>query len=178
MKKEKNTKKFALLDKLKTYYSYNKYKLPVLFALLGTIFLTAFPGAHYKYWYEVQKGTGDYNALAVFLLMLLALVQFVNVINISGKKSRKSELVYTVIFTIVNLIMVLFAYMYIAPYFRNGFDVKYLSSILLIVIGIGFMFTANVFAFIYLGYDTKASVKEILATLDDNVESLIVTDDE
>lgn len=178
MKKENDIKKASMLSKLKTYYSYNKYKIPVLFALIGTILLTAFPGAHYKYWYEVQKGTGDYNALAIFLLMLLSLVQFVNAINISGKKSRKSELVYTVVFTVVNLIMILFAYMYIAPYFKNGFNVKYLNSILIIVIGIGFMILSNVFSFKYLGYDTNASVKEILATLDNDVESLIVTDEE
>lgn len=179
MKNEKKTPKLSVFAKIKTYYSYNKYKMPVLFALLGTICLTAFPGQHYAHWYEIKAGVGDYNALAVFLLMLLSLIQFVNVINISGKKSRKSELTYTIIFTVINVIMLIFAYVYIAPYFKNGFKPDYISAILVIALGMVFMIIANVFAFLYLGYDTKASVKEILASLENDEDAtLFVTDDE
>lgn len=156
----KNELKF--LDKLKTYYSYNKYKLPIIFTLIGMFFLTAFPGLHYLYWYEkVSK----YNAISVFIIMVLAVLQLVNAINLSAKKDKKTEYIFTILFTFFNILIIFFAYLYISPYILQGFKTVYLKSIAVIVLGIIFLLTANVFAFIFLGYDTKESLNKVIAEL-------------
>lgn len=147
------------MSKTKTYYSYNKYKAPVLFTLIGLIFLTAFPGLHYEHWYRVNS---KFNALAIFAIMLIALVQFVNAINISGKKSKTSEKVYLILFTVFNVALIGLALVYILPYFVQGFKAQYLKSILVISIGIGFMIIANIFGFIFLGYDTQRTLKDLV----------------
>ena len=152
-------------NKIKTYYSYSKYKLPILFALLGLVFLTAFPGTHYEQWYRVDS---KFNAISVFGLMLLSLVQFVNAINISGKKSKRSELVYTILFTAINVFMIALALLYILPYFQQGFKPVYITSILIIGLGIASFIVANVFAFVFLGYDTQKSLKELIDQATDN----------
>lgn len=149
-------------SKLKTFYSYNKYRLPIIFSLVGMFFLTAFPGAHYQYWYEKDS---KYNAISVFLIMILAVLQLVNAINFSAKKDKKTEYGFTILFTVFNVLLILFAYLYISPYFK-GFNPKYLKSIIIISVGILFMIIANIFAFVYLGYDTKASLKQIIAELE------------
>ena len=152
-------------NKIKTYYSYSKYKLPVLFALIGLVFLTAFPGTHYEQWYRVDS---KFNALAVFGLMLLSLVQFVNAINISGKKSKRSEFVYTILFTVLNVFMIVLALLYILPYFQQGFKPMYITTVLIITLGIASFIVANVFAFVFLGYDTQKSLKELVEQASEN----------
>lgn len=160
------TKVQNLMGKLKTYYSYNKYKLPIIFALISMVFLTAFPGLHYKYWYEKPS---KYNAISVFIIMIISALQLVNAINLSAKKDKKTEKIFTVLFTIFTLLTIFFAYLYISPYFLNPpFKMVYLSSIIVIIIGIIFMITANVFAFIFYGYDTKANLKRIIAELEES----------
>lgn len=150
------------LAKLKTYYSYNKYRLPIIFSLIGMFFLTAFPGLHYEYWYEVSS---KYNAISVFIIMILAAVQLVNAINFSAKKDKKTEYTFTILFTVFNVVILFFAYLYISPYLAS-YKPAYFKSIFVICLGIFFLLVANVFAFIYLGYDTKASLKEIIAQLE------------
>lgn len=159
-------KLISFWDKVKIYYSYNKYKMPLIFAFIGLIMLTAFPAAHYKYWNEIFSTTSKlarFNAIASFMIMLVALIQFVNVINLIEKKSKKTELVYVIIFTVLNVVLLFLAYVYISPYFIQGLKAKYLKSIIIIITGIVFFLTANVFAFIFMGYDTKRSLNELLA---------------
>ncbi|MGI6781229.1 MAG: Rho termination factor N-terminal domain-containing protein [Acholeplasmataceae bacterium] len=158
-----------LWSKLKTYYSYNKYRLPIIFSLIGMFLLTAFPGLHYEYWYEKDS---KFNAISVFLIMILAVLQLVNAINLSAKKDKKTEYIFTILFTVFNVIIGFFAYLYISPYF-DGWNSKYFKSIFVILLGIVFFIIANVFAFIYLGYDTKASLNEIIAQLNAEDEEAI-----
>lgn len=160
------TKLVNFWDKIKIYYSYNKYKMPLIFAFIGLVILTAFPAAHYAYWSEIFSTTSKfakYNAIASFLIMLVALVQFVNVINLVGKKTRKSELTYIILFTVFNFVLLFLAYVYISPYFIQGLKAKYLKSIIIIISGVSFFLVANVVSFIFLGYDTKRSLNELLA---------------
>lgn len=159
--------KITLKDKILTYYSYNKYKLPILFSLVGMVLLTAFPTAHYKYWYEKES---KFNAVAVFVIMILALIQFVNSINLSSKRDKLSQIISITIFTGLNVLLIFFAYLYVGPYF-NGFNPKYLKSILIISSGVVFFIIANVFAFIYLGYDTKKNLRSIIEQLNSEEES-------
>lgn len=161
--------KFAnFKEKFKIYYSYNKYRLPIIFSLIGMFFLTAFPGLHYEYWYEkVSK----YNAISIFIIMILAVLQLVNAINLSSKKDKRTEYIFTFLFTFFNLLIIFFAYLYISPYILQGFKIVYIKSILVIITGIVFLIIGNVFSFIYLGYDTKQSLNKIIAELETGTEN-------
>lgn len=150
--------KLTFKEKIITFYSYNKYKLPILFALIGLVLLTAFPATHYEYWFEKDS---KFNAISVFILMILALVQFVNSINLSNKSNYKSSIVTITIFTSLNILMVFFAYLYISPYF-TGFNIKYLKSIIIISSGVLFFLISNVFGFVYLNYDTRKSLRALI----------------
>ena len=161
---KQNTNKVGFKEKVQTYYSYNKYKLPIIFTLIGMFFLTAFPGAHYEHWFRVDA---KYNAVAIFAIMLLALVQVVNSISLSAKESRKQELTFTILFTVINIAIIFLAIVYIAPYFKNGYDARYLKTTLIISLGIVFMLIANVFAFVFFGYDIKAAVNQVIKQLEE-----------
>ncbi len=154
--------KLSFKEKILIYYSYNKYKLPIVFSFIGLYLLTGFPWLHYKYWYEkVSK----WNAVSVFIIMILSLVQFINSINLSNKTDKKKELVNTVLFTVINIAMMFFAYLYISPYLLQGYQNKYFISIFVISLGILFYLIANVFAFIFLGYDPKVSLQKVIEEL-------------
>jgi len=155
-------------EKVKIYYSYNKYRLPIIFSLIGMFFLTAFPGLHYEYWYEKVS---SYNAISIFIIMILAVLQLVNAINLSSKKDKRTEYTFTILFTVFNALIIFFAYLYISPYILQGFKAVYIKSILVIVAGVVFLVIGNVFAFIYLGYDTKQSLNKIIAELEAGTEN-------
>lgn len=157
--------KVRFKDKVKTYYSYNKHKLPIIFAFVGLFFLTAFPGVHYAD-NVITKVPSKFNAFSLFAIMILALVQVVNAITLSAKNNKKTEIISTVLFTALNLLTLFFAYIYIGGYIKHGYQPAFLKPILMISIGVLFNLIANVFAFIYLGYDTKKSLNEIIKQLE------------
>jgi hypothetical protein len=144
------------------WYNYNKYSIPVIFTVLGTLVFTLF----------LDFRTGDVNFLShisainvltnkiigfyLFSIYMISLVQLANSIAFSKKRSPVS----LVTFTILNALQVYLVYLYVNVFYTevavrtDGFFIPEFGyfSINIMITGAILYVIATIFAWFYVDW--------------------------
>lgn len=147
---------------LKRWYNYNKYQIPVIFTIIGTIIFTFF--------LDFRTGDIDFkshisainlltNKVIGFYLFSIYMISLVQVAN-SMAFAKKRSPVSLFLFTLLNAIQILLVYLYIQVFYTeqatrtDGFiipDYGYFSMNIM-MIGAVFYLISTVFAWIYVDW--------------------------
>lgn len=144
------------------WYNYNKYTIPVIFTVIGTLIFTVFLDfrtgdinfeSHIT---AINMLTNRYVGFYLFAIYLIAIVQLANVISYSRKRSPFGLAFYT----LLNLTQFLLVYLYIKAFYveveirTDGFEIPQsgLFSINVMIAGSIFFFIALIFAWLYVDW--------------------------
>ena len=143
------------------WYEYNKYKIPTLFTLIGTLMFTLF----------LDFRTGDFTfrshiasinlllsnviGFYLFAIYIIAMVQLFNSMSFSKKRSPMSF----ALFLILNIVQGVLVFAYINTFFaeqtaRMDYTIPNYSYMSMYIMGIGMVFyvIATIFASFYINY--------------------------
>ncbi len=143
------------------WYNYNKYSIPVIFTLIGTIVFTIF----------LDFRTGDTNFVShisainvltnkvigfyLFSIYMISLVQLANSLAFKKKRSPVS----LILFTIMNVVQVLLVYLYVNVFYtevdlRPEFVITPAGyfSMNVMMVGAAFYILATLFAWFYVDW--------------------------
>lgn len=152
-------------NKLRTWmirwYEYNKYKIPVIFTLIGSLLFTLFldfrtDGFTFKsHLASIQLVTSNIIGFYLFAIYLISMVQLFNSISFSRKRSPVSFF----LFIILNIIQALLVYSYTVIFFqeaaaRPDYTIPQFTymSIGIMIAGIVFYAIASIFATCYVNW--------------------------
>ncbi len=146
---------------MKRWYSYNKYKIPVIFTVIGSLFYTLFLDfrtldfvfkSHIS---AISELTSKIIGFYLFAMYIIAMVQIFNSMSYSRKRSPIS----LILFTLLNAIQGLLVYAYAREFFieaatRADYVIKNYSYMSMGIFAIGFVFyiIATIFAWIYVDW--------------------------
>lgn len=144
------------------WYNYNKYTIPVIFTVIGTLIFTVFLDfrtgdinfeSHIT---AINMLTNRYVGFYLFAIYLIAIVQLANSLSFSKKRSPFG----LAFFTLLNLTQFLLVYKYITAFYEevklrtDGFvipDSGYFS-INVMIAGSIFFLLATIFAWFYVDW--------------------------
>jgi hypothetical protein len=152
-------------DTFKTFatrwYEFNKFKIPVIFTVIGSLFYTLFLDfrtggfvfrSHISAINELlSKEVGFY----LFSMYIIAMIQIFNSMSFAKKRSPMS----LILFTVLNLFQGLFVYLYTNAFLyeaatRADYTLQNYSIMSMGIMAIGFVFyvIATIFAWVYVDW--------------------------
>ncbi len=145
----------------KRWYSYNKYKIPVIFTVIGSLIYTLFLDfrtngfvfrSHIS---AINELTSKEVGFYLFAMYIIAMIQIFNSMSFSRKRSPVS----LILFTVLNLIQGLFVYLYSNAFLveaatRADYTLKNYSIMSMGIMAAGFVFyvIATLFAWAYVDW--------------------------
>jgi hypothetical protein len=145
----------------KRWYSYNKYKIPVFFTVIGSLIYTLFldfrtSGFVFRsHISAINELTSKVVGFYLFAMYIIAMVQIFNSMSFSRKRSPIS----LILFTLLNLIQGLFVYLYSNAFLveaatRPDYALKNYSIMSMGIMAAGFVFyvIATLFAWAYVDW--------------------------
>ncbi|MDY0209975.1 MAG: hypothetical protein RBQ91_01030 [Acholeplasma sp.] len=155
------TKENKIMTWMVRWYEYNKYKIPVIFTLLGTLLFTLFldfrtGGFTFRsHIASIQMVTSKIIGFYLFAIYLIAMIQLFNSMSFSKKRSPVSFF----LFLILNTIQGLLVFSYVKTFFeeavsRADYTIPSYThmSIWIMIIGMVFYVVATVFAAVYVNW--------------------------
>jgi len=143
------------------WYEYNKYKIPTIFTLIGTLLFTLFldfrtGGFTFRsHIASIQLLTSKEIGFYLFSIYIIAMIQLFNSMSFSKKRSIASF----ILFFLLNVIQAVLVYAYVTTFFNEASiradyiipDFSYLSMGIMIS-GMVFYVIATVFAAVYINW--------------------------
>lgn len=146
---------------IKRWYSYNKYKIPVIFTVIGSLIYTLFldfrtTGFVFRsHISAISELTSKIIGFYLFAMYIIAMIQIFNSLSFSRKRSPISLILYTAL----NLIQGLFVFLYTNEFLieaatRTDYTLKNYSyfSMGIMVSGFVFYVIATLFAWAYVDW--------------------------
>ena len=146
---------------IQRWYSYNKYKIPVIFTVIGSLIYTLFLDfrtsdfvfrSHIS---AISELTSKIIGFYLFGMYIIAMVQIFNALSFSKKRSPVS----LVLFTGLNLIQGLLVFLYSNEFLveaatRADYTLKNYSIMSMGIMAVGFVFyvIATLFAWAYVDW--------------------------
>ena len=145
----------------KRWYSYNKYKIPVIFTVIGSLIYTLFLDfrtqdfvfrSHIS---AISELTSKIIGFYLFSMYIIAMIQIFNSMSFSKKRSPIS----LILFTLLNAIQGLLVYLYSNEFLveaatRSDYALKNYSIMSMGIMAVGFVFyvIATLFAWAYVDW--------------------------
>lgn len=146
---------------MKRWYSYNKYKIPVIFTVIGSLIYTLFldfrtSGFVFRsHISAINELTSKEVGFYLFAMYIIAMVQIFNSMSFSRKRSPVS----LILFTGLNLIQGMFVYLYTNAFLveaatRTDYSLNSYSIMSMGIMATGFVFyvIATLFAWAYVDW--------------------------
>lgn len=146
---------------IKRWYSYNKYKIPVIFTVIGSLIYTLFLDfrtqdfvfrSHIS---AISELTSKIIGFYLFAMYIIAMIQIFNSISFSKKRSPVS----LILFTVLNLTQGALVYLYTNEFLveaatRSDYVLKNYSYMSMGIMSSGFVFyvIATLFAWGYVDW--------------------------
>ena len=144
------------------WYNYNKYQIPVIFTVIGTLIFTLFldfrtGGVDFKsHISAINVLTNRVVGFYLFAIYMIALVQLANSMSFAKKRSPIGLLM----FTILNAVQILLVYLYVGVFHTevlirtDNFVIPSFGyfSMNVMIAGAVFYFIATIFAWFYVDW--------------------------
>ncbi|MCV2232263.1 hypothetical protein [Paracholeplasma manati] len=153
--------KESFKSSMKRWYDYNKYSIPTIFTVIGSLIYTLFLDfrtngfvfrSHIS---AINELTNKEVGFYLFALYIIALVQIFNSMSFSKKRSPMS----LILFTVLNLFQGLFVFLYSNAFLyeaatRADYTLKNYSIMSMGIMAAGFVFyvIATLFAWVYVDW--------------------------
>ncbi|MCU0105024.1 hypothetical protein N7603_05080 [Acholeplasma vituli] len=143
------------------WYSYNKYKIPVILTIIGSLFFTLFldfrtSGFVFRsHISAISELTSKIIGFYLFAMYIISMVQIFNSISFSRKRSPLSLVLFTVLNAIQGLLVFLYSNEFLVEAAtRTDYTLKNYSLMSMGIFAIGFVFyvIATIFAWVYVDW--------------------------